>query len=167
MFSLGPRIHRPTAHLSPLEPNVYYGINKGRSLDNVPPSCVYIGIEKGQQSPPPGGHRWFLFWHTGEEHRRVVEAIWSATGSGRVDTAVKTPGEIPSDLATFCLGHLNRQELDRLDKLATETIPLSRPSVQATHREWVTRVVRAAAQKGLLEEEDMEEGVIAGLAVNW
>ena len=170
MFS--PRLYmHHTAFLSPFEPDIYDNkITQRRSLDDILPSCVYIGVEKSQHPPPSEGHRWILFWRVvlrGEEYQRVVQAVWAATGKGTVTATLKKPEEIPSDLVTFCLGHLDRRELDRLYELALETTPLPRSNARATYREWVARVACVAVKEGLLEEEDMQRGVIAGLAVNW
>ena len=164
MLSVPPHIDS-LPHLNIFEPGVHNATFKfGRSPEDVPPSCVYLGVQKSQKAPPPVGHKWIIFWHvehSGEDRRRVVEASWTAAGRGTVVRTNKKPDELPANLATFCVGHLDSRELDRLDGLIANVVPMARSD------EWATRVVRTAVKEGLLEEVSVEEGVINALAVNW
>ncbi|KIP08541.1 hypothetical protein PHLGIDRAFT_375736 [Phlebiopsis gigantea 11061_1 CR5-6] len=166
MLSVPPHIH-PTSHHSIFEPDIdvhNIAFKMYRSPEDVPPSCVYICVEKSQKPAPPQGHKWILFWHInqgGEDCRRVIEASWTAGGRGAVVRTNKKRSELPANLATFCVGHLDNRELARLDKLTANVVPTARSN------EWAIRVVRAAVREGLLEEVSVEEGVMGALAVNW
>ena len=94
MLSVPPHIHS-LPHLNIFEPGVHNATFKfGRSPEDIPPSCVYLGVQKSQKAPPPVGHKWIIFWHvehSGEDRRRVVEASWTAAGRGTVVRTNKKP----------------------------------------------------------------------------